>query len=189
MDEEIVQNPVSYPSDEILSKSEVWWAKKGESISFNEPVYSNFYQYSDTLFSIMIDMTLHQIASDGFEKDYSMCTALFFQYESGKWKVMEATNVAVQELVSHVRVVFMDGENVLSNQMVNAAVNSLTLPAVTAPEGKTFAGWVKQGVNAAGQTTLTVVFDASVENTAYLPADTALEPMVLHALYEEAKSE
>jgi len=83
----------------------------------------------------------------------------------------------------------MDGENVLSNQMVNAAANSLILPAVTAPEGKTFAGWVKQEINAAGQTTLTVVFEASEENIVYLPSDTALEPMVLHPLYEEAKSE
>ena len=175
---------------ETIRRSEVGWVQSGASYAFTEPHYSDFYRYSDSLFSIKLDMTLQQTRFDGSVKNYNLNNTMFFQKnDQGKWLVMEATNVAVQELVSHVRVVFMDGERILSNQMVNAAVNSLTLPAVTAPEGKTFVGWVKQEINAAGQTTLTVVFDASVENTVYLPSDTALEPLVLHALYEEANAE
>jgi len=176
---------------ETIRRSEVGWVQAGASYAFTEPQYSDFYRYSDTLFSIRLEMTLQQTRfGDGSVKNYNLNNTMFFQKnDQGTWLVMEATNVAVQELVSHVRIVFMDGENVLSNQMVNAAANSLILPAVTAPEGKTFAGWVKQEINAAGQTTLTVVFEASEENIVYLPSDTALEPMVLHPLYEEAKSE
>ena len=175
---------------ETIRRSEVGWVQSGASYVFTEPQYSDFYRYSDTLFSIKLDMTLKQTRFDGSVKNYNLNNTMFFQKDAqGKWLVMEATNIAVQELVSQVRVVFMDGDTVLSNQMVYANANSLSLPAVTAPEGKVFSGWVKQEVNAAGQTTLTVVFEPSEGNAVYLPSDTALEPMVLHALYEEAKAE
>lgn len=175
---------------ETIRRSEVGWVQSGASYAFTEPKYSDFYRYNDSIFSIKLDMTLQQTRFDGSVKNYNLNNTLFFQKNNqGNWLVMEATNVAVQQAVSQVRVVFMDGDSVLSNKLVNANTNSLELPAVTPPEGKVFAGWVKQDVNSAGQTTLTVVFEPSAENTVYLPSDTQLEPMVLHALYEEAKAE
>lgn len=175
---------------ETIRRSEVGWVQAGASYAFTEPQYSDFYRYSDTLFSIKLDMTLQQTRFDGSVKNYNLNNTMFFQKnDQGNWLVMEATNISVQETVSNVRIVFMDGDNVLSNRMVDASANSLALPAVTAPEGKTFAGWVKQEISDAGQTTLTVVFEATEENTVYLPSDSALEPMILHALYEEAKAE
>lgn len=164
----------------ILSKSEVWWVKTGASISFNEPVYSNFYQYSDTLFSIMIDMTLHQTANDGFEKDYSLCNTLFFQYESGKWKVMEATNVNVQEKNTEVRVTFMDGENIISDEFVSADTLHLNLPSVTVPEGYEFQGWYSERGD-------TLIIPPTENNTVDLSGEELLEPMTLYARYREAE--
>lgn len=175
---------------ETIRRSEVGWVQSGASYAFTEPQYSDFYRYSDTLFSIKLDMVLKQTRFDGSVKNYNLNNTMFFQKNAqGKWLVMEATNVAVQQQVSQVRIVFMNEDTVLSNQMVDTNTNSLALPTVTAPEGKVFAGWVKQEINSAGQTTLTVVFEPSAENVVYLPSDTALEPMVLHALYEEAKAE
>ncbi len=165
----------------ILSKSEVWWVKTGASISFNEPVYSNFYQYSDTLFSIMIDMTLHQTANDGFEKDYSLCNTLFFQYESGKWKVMEATNVNVQETVTEVLLTFIDGENTLSSEFVQADAKILTLPAVTPEEGYEFLGWYAEGD--------VLIFEANESNTVSLSGDDLLESMTLYTKYQKVEAQ
>lgn len=175
---------------ETIRRSEVGWMQSYSSYAFTTPVYSDYYRYSDTLFSIKVDFALNLTRHDGSVKTHELNNTLFFQKNAqGKWLVMEATNVAVQQQVSQVRIVFMNEETVLSNQMVDASTNSLALPAVTAPEGKIFAGWVKQEVNAAGQTTLTVVFEPSAENIVYLPSDTVLEPMVLHALYKEAGAE
>ena len=165
----------------ILSKSEVWWVKAGASISFNEPVYSNFYQYSDTLFSIMIDLTLHQTANDGFAKDYSLCNTLFFQYESGKWKVMEATNVNVQETVTEVLLTFIDGENTLSSEFVQADAKILTLPAITPAEGYEFLGWYAEGD--------VLIFEANESNTVSLSGDDLLESMTLYAKYQKVEAQ
>ncbi len=175
---------------QTIKKSEVGWAQSGASYAFTQPVYSDFYRYSDTLFSIRLDITLQQTRFDGSVKNYNLNNTLFFQQNAqGQWLVMEATNVAVQEKISQVRLVFLDGETVVRDEMTDAGIASLTLPAVTAPEGKVFAGWVKEEISSTGQTTLTVVFAPSEDNTVYLPSDTELEPMVLHALYQEAKTE
>ncbi len=173
---------------QTIRRSELGWVQAGASYDFTEPHYSEFYRYSDTLFSIKIDMTLQQKRFDGTIKNYNLNNTLFFQQnDQGKWMVMEATNVSVQETQTKVRIVFMNGETVLFNELVGSSVNSLALPAVTPPEGKVFSGWVKQETNDAGQTTLTVVFEPSEDNTVYLPPDAPLEPMILHALFEEAK--
>lgn len=175
---------------ETIRRSELGWMQSYNSYAFTDPVYSDYYRYSDTLFSIKVDFALNLTRHDGSIKTHELNNTLFFQKNAqGKWLVMEATNVAVQQQVSQVRIVFMNEETVLSNQMVDANTNSLALPAVTAPDGKVFAGWVKQEIDSAGQTTLTVVFEPSEENTVYLPSDMELEPMTLYALFEEVKAE
>ena len=83
----------------------------------------------------------------------------------------------------------MDNEQILRSEMVSSDVNTLTLPTVTAPEGKVFSGWVKQDIDSTGKITLTIVFEPATDNIVYLPSESALEPMTLYALYEEAKSE
>ncbi len=175
---------------ETIRRSELGWTQSGASYGFTEPEYSDFYRYSDTLFSIRLDMTLQQTRFDGSVKNYNLNNTLFFQKnDQGKWLVMEATNVAVQEAVTQVRIVFKQNDgSVITDQMVDADVGTLTLPAVTAPEGKVFAGWVKQEINSAGQTTLTVVFEPAQDNTVHLPSGNLLDPAVLYPLFEEAKA-
>ncbi len=175
---------------ETIRRSEVGWVQSGASYAFTQPEYSDYYRYSDDLFSIKLEMTLEQTRFDGSVKPYNLNNTLFFQKnDQGKWLVMEATNVAVQQQTSQVRLTFISEEQVLRSEMIDANTSALTLPAVTAPEGMVFRGWVKQEINTAGQTTLTIVFEPSAENTVYLPSDAALEPMTLYALFEEAKAE
>ncbi len=161
-----------------LSKSE--WLRPGASIAFTEPVYSDFYKYSDNLFSIMIDITLKQTDKNGWVKDYNLCNTLFFQYTSGKWKVMEATNVNVQEKNTEVRVTFMDGENTISDEFVSADTLHLNLPAVTVPEGYKFLGWYSERGD-------TLIIPPTESNTVDLSGEELLEPMTLYARYQEAE--
>lgn len=170
-----------------ISRSEVGWVQSGASYDFTEAVYSNYYRYSDTLFSINIDMTLNQTRFDGSVKEYPLNNTMFFQKGSnGKWLVMEATNVDVQERVEQVRLTFMNGDQVLQSAFIDADTGSVKLPTVTAPEGKVFAGWVTEGRDANGNATLTMVFEASDAAEIYLPDGTKLEPMTLKAHFEEA---
>ena len=170
-----------------ISRSEVGWVQSGASYAFTEAVYSDYYRYSDTLFSINVDMTLNQTRFDGSVKQYPLNNTMFFRKDAnGKWLVMEATNVAVQQQTEQVKLTFINGDQILSSSFVDSASNSLTLPTVTAPEGKVFKGWVTESIDDNGKTTLTMVFEAG-ENTIYLPDGYALEPMALIAHFEEAK--
>ena len=68
--------------------------------------------------------------------------------------------------------------------MVDAEAGSLTLPAVTAPEGKEFTGWFIETVGENGVTTMELAFQPTEDGTVRLPADSVLEPMTLFALYQ-----
>lgn len=170
-----------------ISRSEVGWVQSGASYDFTEAVYSNYYRYSDTLFSINIDMTLNQTRFDGSVKEYNLNNTMFFQKGSnGKWLVMEATNVDVQQRTEQVRLTFVNGDQVLQSAFVDADTASVKLPTVTAPEGKVFAGWVTESKDTNGATTLTMVFEATDSTEIFLPGGTTLEPMTLIAHFEEA---
>ena len=94
------------------------------------------------------------------------------------------TNSNPQETVTSVRLTYLSEDQVIHTEMVDAETNALTLPEVTAPEGKTFAGWFTQTVNENGGTTMELVFEPSESGSVRLPSDTVLEPMTLYALYQ-----
>ena len=171
---------------ETIRRSEVGWVQSGKSYDFSEAVYSDYYRYSDDLFSIKIDVTLNQVRLDGSVKEYELNNTMFFKKANGKWTVMEATNIDVQQREEKVLLTFMNGDEVLSSSFVDAHATSVTLPAVTAPEGKVFSGWAKETKDANGNTTLTVIFEPVAGNEVFLPSGNALEPMTLTAIFEEA---
>lgn len=171
-----------------ISSSEVGWAQNAASYDFTDPTFTDFYRYSDDLFSVRIDMSLLQTRFDGSVKENSLNNTLFFRKNAaGKWMIMEATNVAVQEQISQVRITFMSGSEVLQNSMIDADAAYMDLPEVTAPEGMVFAGWATQETDNNGNTTLTVLYGAADGNRVYLDTETLLEPMTLHAYFEEAE--
>jgi len=149
--------------------------------------YSNFYRYSDTLFSVRAAMTNSVTRTDGTVKDYEMDYTLFFTMDAhGKWLLSDMTQVDIAQQTEQVRLTFVDGDTVLDSVFVDAASKTLTLPAVTVPEGKVFSGWVRQEKDSNGKTTLTVVFKPDENNTVILP-DAALEPMTLYTLFEKGE--
>ena len=96
------------------------------------------------------------------------------------------TNAETQKVVERVRLTFMDGENLLSETMIESDALTLHLPDVTAPEGKVLEGWVVQEDDGNGKITLTVVFHPTENGIVNLPGGTRLEPMILYAHYAEA---
>ncbi len=170
-----------------IRRSDISWVQSGASYDFSEAVYSDYYRYSDDLFSIKIDVTLNQTRFDGSVKEYELNNTMFFKKNAnGKWLVMEATNIDVQQRQEKVLLTFINGDEVLSSTFVDAHAGSVKLPTIAAPEGKVFTGWAQEGHDDNGNTTLTVVFEPVDGNEVFLPSGTALEPMTLTALFEEA---
>ena len=150
--------------------------------------YSNFYRYSDTLFSVRAAMTNSVTRKDGSVKDYEMDYTLFFSMAAnGKWLLSDMTQVDISEQIEQVRLTFVDGDTVLDSIFVDADTKTLTLPAVTVPEGKVFSGWVRQEEDSNGKTTLTIMFQPDESNTINLP-DTKLEPMTLYTLFVKGEA-
>ena len=92
-------------------------------------------------------------------KEYELNNTMFFQKNTnGKWLVMEATNIDVQQRQEQVLLTFMNGDEVLSSEFVDAHAGSVKLPTITAPEGKVFTGWYVKEVGENGTTTAHVIF-------------------------------
>jgi hypothetical protein len=172
---------------DVIRKYEAWTMQSYASYSFTEPEYSDFYLYSDNLFSIRIKLQLNVKRTNGSIKPYDLNSTLFLQKQAdGRYLAIEMTNAETQKIVEHVRLTFMDGENLLSDAMIESDALTLQLPDVTAPEGMVLDGWVMQEDDGNGKITLTVVFHPTENGTVNLPGGTRLEPMILYAHYAEA---
>lgn len=166
--------------------SEVGWMQSYASFDFSEASYRNYYRYSDSLFSIYVNVTLNIHRHNGSVKEHDVSNTLFFTKGSdGTWLVTEMTNLDVQTTKEQVRLTFMDGDRVLSDGLVDADSKKLTLPNIEIPAGKTL-NWAKKEDNGSGDVTMTIVFTHNQGNDIYLPDGYVLEPMTLYPIFEEA---
>jgi hypothetical protein len=94
------------------------------------------------------------------------------------------TNSNVQAGKSQVRLRFMQDGKLLENQMLDSDAQKVVPPEVRVPNGKVFSGWFKQTVNEEGKTVMTRVFQVNDAGEVILPAGYTLEPMTLHAMFE-----
>jgi len=132
---------------------------------------------------------LNVYRADGSLKDFPINTTLFLQKdEKGTWLVNNMTNVNIHEILTEVRLTWIQDGEVLASEMVDASVNFLTPPAVTVPEGKEFLGWFTESTDDNGNVTLSLVFAPTENGKIALADDYVLEPMVLQARFE-AKGE
>lgn len=153
-------------------------------------VVSDFYSYSDALFSVRVALNLNVTRTNGTVKEFAADNTYFFtKNTAGNWLVTNMVNVNIQQQVEKVRLTFMHNGNTLASTLVDASPDKLNMPAVTAPEGKVFAGWAKQTLSANGSTTMTVMFTPDESGAVYLDTDTKLEPMTLYALFKDAGGE
>ena len=176
----------SKPYDDIVHLGELWMQGHAGYEFKNEEV-SKFAAYGTDMFSVYVSLDLDVTRKDGTVRNYPFAKTMFFKNISGSWKVVEWTNVDVSQPVGKVRLTFMDGNTLLTTDLVSNNLKTLVTPVVSAPEGKVFAGWVRETVEEDGSILQTLMFQPDpVTGEVALPEGTVLEPMVLYALFEDA---
>ncbi len=158
------------------------WMQSYKSYSFDDPAITEYYRYSDTLYSGRVEMTLLVTRKDGTVKEYPLHSTFILQQQDGVWKAINMLNLSIQQPKISVRLTYIaaDGETLLQDEMVDAQAKSLTAPAVEVPEGKQL-GWYTKTVKENGNTTMSLMFQPDETGKVTLPADNVLEPMVLYA--------
>ena len=176
----------SKPYDDIVHLGELWMQGHAGYEFKNEKV-SKFAAYGSDMFSVYVSLDLDVTRKDGTVKNNPFAKTLFFKNINGSWKVVEWTNVDVSQPVGKVRLTFKEGNTLLTTDLVSNNLKTLVTPVVSAPEGKVFAGWVRETVNEDGSILQTLMFEPDpVTGEVALPEGTVLEPMVLYALFEDA---
>lgn len=173
----------------IIRTTELW-VQKNNGYRFSDESVTDFCGYSDSLFSVRVGVNLNVTRTDGTVRTFEYNQALFFRKQNtGKWLCYAMTNKDVSEPVGEVRLTFMDGDEVLFTDFYATDTSSLVPPAVSAPEGKVFAGWITITENEAGKTVYTVIFTPDEQGNVTIPEGTVLQPMTLYAWYENAPAE
>lgn len=175
------------PNSEIYNSIRVTnpWMQDHRKHAFGTEEISQFYRYSDTLFSARVTLTLDVTRTNGTVKEYSMDTHFFMELQNGKWMATNMTNVDIQQVLTQVRLTYICDGEVLSTGMVDAGADTLTPPAVTTPEGKVLAGWYQQTIDDKGNISYTLAFRPDENGTVEFPVNNELEPMTLYALFEK----
>ena len=159
------------------------WNQTYSKSYFSDEEVKDFVQYTDSLFSARVKVNLHLVRSDGTEKVTELDRSMFFENDSGKWKCYDMTAVDVSEGVEKVRLTFKNGDQVLKSELVDTSAKEVQCPAVTAPEGKTFGGWMVEERKPNGDRVMHLTLVPGENGNAPVPGD-GLKPMVLLPLFE-----
>lgn len=152
---------------------------------------TDYYRYSDTLFSAKIKLVTTVTSAQYGNKDMEVNSTFIFKKTNGKWIVYDMVNLDTQEQLHQVRLTFKDSEgNIISSELVNANSKVLTVPTVTAPEGKVFVNWYEEIIDEQGNIELYEAFTPDANgNVSLAGREDALEPMILVPHFEDAKEE
>ena len=172
-------------SDSIKSIRKDEWLQNYNTYKFGTPTVTDYYRYNDTLYSVRMIMDLNVVRTNGTTKTFSLDTTYFVETLGSQQGIIDMTNVDISEVFTQVRLTCTVDGKVVSSQMLDTDVSTLTFPVPEVPEGKVFAGWFKESVDANGDTTLTLVFQPDETGTVALPSGYILEPMVLQALFNK----
>lgn len=178
-----------FDSDEqaykFITRSEVFWTQNYNGYDFTEAEITDFYRYSDSLFSVHVNMTMNVTRSNGSIKEFLVASTFFFRNTGSKWLVTEMTNIDVQQQQTKVRLTYMQDDTMISSKMVESDATTLTTPPPNIPEGMVFTGWFRQTVDENGDKTMVLVFQPDNGGAVTLPSGYKLEPMTLYALFEK----
>lgn len=159
-----------------------------KSYTFSDPVVSEYYEYSEDLYSVHVDMTLIVTRTNGTIKEWDASGTFFFTKRSdGSWIVTDTNKIRLQQEVTKVRLTYVCEGETVAYELVDAASVQLEPPQVAVPEGKQFAGWYREAVDENGKAVLQFAFQTDpTTGLVYLGTGVELEPMVLHARFEDA---
>ena len=175
----------AYTSSTDLMGKEGQWVQMGSNYAFSDESVTDYQVYSDDIFSVRMSVTLMITRKeDGSTKESDITQTLFFSKgSSGKWTCFEMTAVDVAQPDTQVLLTFMQDDTVLSSEFYDAGAAGLNCPLVSAPEGKTFSGWMVEEQDEKGATVLRLVFQPDESGYVSL-SGTTLEPMTLYPLFE-----
>lgn len=162
------------------------------SYSYEPEEITDYYRYSDTLFSAKIKLDCIVIRkADGYNKLFTIDGTFIFQWTGDKWMVYDRTNIDIQERYEEVRLTFKDAEgNVISNEFVDSSIKFLTTPTVEIPEGKVLDGWYVQSFDEEGGEYLKKMFVPDANGTVNLTGNTEpLKSVVLVPFFADAQEE
>ena len=161
------------------------WVQDYKSYKITEPEFYGYYRYSDSLYSVVLKMSIFVTSNWGSVKEFPMETTFFLErQEDGRWLVNNMTNVDVQKVTTLVRLTYVADGQVIATEMVDAAAMALTVPTVSVPEGKEFAGWYRMETDEAGKTVYSLAFMPDEAGLVTLSGEQVLESMELHALFQ-----
>lgn len=130
-----------------------------DSYFFDEEnmVVSEYHRYSETMYSIRVNLTFKVNLTTGTVKDFPSDRTYFLEVrENGKDMVVAATNAEIHGVKRQVRLDFnYDGK--VESLFVDASAKSIELPRVEVPAGQTFIGWAQKTVDENGKSVMSVV--------------------------------
>lgn len=168
-----------------ITDTELSFVQDAASHDFTNETVKDYCRYTDDLFSVRVSVTLNQHRASGSVKESVIDQSLFFEKQSsGKWLCYEMTAVDVSKPVEQVRLTFQNGDTMLESNFYDADSTQITCPVVSAPEGKSFSGWMTEEKNESGNPVMNLVFQPDENGNAILPSGTTLQPMTLLPLFE-----
>lgn len=172
-----------------------------------EETVTDFHQYAEDLFSVRVSLLFHltdppadpedpddkkkdeEEAPTDEPEEYRVEHTLFFRYRDGSWVCIGLTQEEAPVEGSRVKITFVMDDVVISDYYYDTDLRSMTVPLVSAPEGRLFAGWYREETAPDGSTALIPVFQPDASGTVILSGELPLEPMTLYALFEDATIE
>lgn len=165
-----------------IRKSETWM--QGYSgYAFTTPRLSEFYRYSEELFSLRVEISLNVTRKNGTVKEYPLNSTFFFRKKGNSFLVTEMTNVDVMKKTEEVRLDFYDDGALLQSSFITVGCSEFGAPTLTQKDGKSFSGWAEESVDEKGNITLTLRF-VPENGVVTVSSDYRPEPMKLYAVYE-----
>ena len=159
------------------------------SYSFHPEEITEYYRYSDTMFSAKIYLDCTVIRDpDYYNKLFTVDSTYIFHYTDGKWMVYDLLNMGIQQQIEEIRLTFKDADgNVISNEFVNSSAKSITLPALVIPDGKVLDGWYRQTFDEDAGEHLDKMFVPDANGNVNLSGNTeALKSMTLVPIFADA---
>lgn len=162
---DIVNNPISMQKHKSFSVDD-------KSIEVSE-----YFRYSDELFSARVKLTVNVIRKDNTLKLYHLDKTYFFsRSDSGVYLAYAYTNEPVQEPVEQVRLVFVTGEERVG-VMVDRRAGTVSVPEMAA-SGDELVGWATRTED--DSDTVVVIVHLMPDGTVL----GELEPMTLYPVFQ-----
>jgi len=158
------------------------WTKPNNGINFDKDTVSNYCRFGDDMFSVYATTEMTIKLTDGGTQEKDIHATLLYQKQNGTWKVIRMTNADVSEPVGKVRITFMNEDTVISSEFYNTNASEVDPPELSVPEGKKFVGWLNKDTSE-----WYLVFAPDESGVVSIPAGTTLEPMTVHAYFENAE--